>query len=172
MTAESKPIEDDDQLTALRDHAWDYFELHAEQRLKTFHFYILLETGLIAAMLLAARVGLPDVRVLAIIGLTMVFFSYVFWKLDFRTKGMIKVAEEALRLFERRRFGADEQMASSAPFTNDPQARGLVGISPFGTLSYSKCFGAVFVGFGLLGLAITALSFLTERSKRVLDIAC
>lgn len=166
MTPESAVSTDrDDSLTALRDHAWEYFELHADQRLKTFHFYILLETGLVAAMLLAVRVGQPDLRMLAVIGLTMVFFSYVFWKLDYRTKGMIKVAEEALKLFERRTFGADMEMANTAPFTNDPQVRGLVGISPFGTLSYSKCFGAVFIAFAILGAAIMIASIVWDIAR-------
>ena len=164
MTSASASTRDEDLLKVLRDHAWEYFELHAEQRLKTFHFYILLETGLVAAILLAARVGVPDVRMLAVIGLAMVFFSYVFWKLDYRTKGMIKVAEEALKLFERRMFAADMEMASTSPFTNDPQVRGLVGISPFGTLSYSKCFGAVFAAFAILGSAMVIASIVWDSS--------
>ena len=65
-------------IEVFRDHAWDYFALHADQRLKTFHFYILLETGLVAAMLLAARAGASDPWIFGIIGLFMVLLSFVF----------------------------------------------------------------------------------------------
>jgi hypothetical protein len=148
-----------ESLVALRDHAWDYFELHAEQRLKTFHFYVLLETALVAGLIVATRVGTPDLRVIVVVGLMMAFFSFIFWKLDYRTKGMIKVAEGALKLYERRRFGRaqDQELSHSTPFANDPQARGLVGLSPLGTLSYSKCFGAVFIAFALVGLVIASV---------------
>ncbi|HEX9397837.1 MAG TPA: hypothetical protein VF943_13980 [Burkholderiales bacterium] len=158
MTPEQQSLTSNDEvITALRDHAWDYFELHAEQRLKAFHFYILLETGLVAGLLLATRAGSPDIRMITVIGLLMAFFSIIFWKIDFRTKGMIKISEEALKLYEKRKFGNqnDDDLIHSTPFLNDPQVRGLVGRSPFGTLSYSKCFGAVFAVFALLGLVMS-----------------
>ena len=161
---------DEDVLAKLRDHAWDYFELHAEQRLKTFHFYILLETGLVGAMLVAARLGSPEPRFLLIVGVAMIFFSFVFWKLDFRTKGMIKMSEEALKLYERRKFGIDQEMVKSAPFTNDPQARGLVGISPLGTLSYSKCFGAVFIAFAVLGIVVSGAALDAMRGYHSIQV--
>jgi hypothetical protein len=161
---------EEDLLAKLRDHAWDYFELHAEQRLKTFHFYILLETGLVAAMLVAARMGTPEPRFLVIVGIAMIFFSFVFWKLDFRTKGMIKMSEEALKLYERRKFGTDEEMSKSVPFTNDPQARGLIGVSPLGILSYSKCFGAVFIAFAVLGTIVSGAALDAMRGYHSVQV--
>jgi hypothetical protein len=157
-------------LDELRDHAWDYFELHAEQRLKTFHFYILLETGLVGALLVAARLGSPEPRFLLMVGIAMVFFSFVFWKLDFRTKAMIKMSEEALKLYERRKFGTDQEMVKSTPFTNDPQAQGLVGISPLGTLSYSKCFGAVFIAFAVLGVIVSGAALDAMRGYHSVQV--
>jgi hypothetical protein len=152
--------EEAERLQALRDHAWDYFEFHAEQRLKTFHFFIVLQTGLVAVMLFAARTGGLDMRVQVLLGMVMIFFSYVFRKLDDRTKGMIKVSEETLKLLERRLFGGagDQELADAGPFANDPQIKGFVGRSFFGVVSYSKCFGAVFITFALLGVLIVIAS--------------
>ena len=84
----------------------------------------------------------------------MMFFSFVFWKLDQRVKGMIKVSEGALKLCEQRIFASHDELLQSAPFINDPQAKGQVGISPFGVISYSKCFGAVFLAFALVGALV------------------
>jgi hypothetical protein len=153
-------------ITAFRDHAWDYFALHADQRLKTFHFYILLETGLVAAMLVAARAGTSNAWIYGVIGIFMVLLSFVFWKLDQRTKGMIKVAEEALKEFEAQLIQAldNEWIRKYAPFSNDAQAIGLVSKSPLAVLSYSKCFGTVFIAFAVLGVGI-ALAFLSGRAS-------
>jgi hypothetical protein len=156
-----RPNDGDLSISAFRDHAWDYFALHADQRLKTFHFYILLETGLVAAMLVAARAGTFNIWTYWVIGIFMVLLSFVFWKIDQRTKGMIKVSEEVLKEFEHQVTIAlpNNNITKYAPFSNDPQVSGLVGKSLFGVLSYSTCFGIVFVSFATLGVGI-ALTFL------------
>jgi DNA adenine methylase len=144
---------DQTTLKDMRDHAWDYFALHAEQRLRMFHFFIILQTALVAAMLFAARMNSGSGKHYWIIGGVMMFLSFIFWKLDQRTKGMIKVSEEALKDFERR-AGAAWNIQDLLPFTNDPQAKGQVGMSPWGVISYSKCFGTIFLVFGTLGLGV------------------
>ncbi len=35
---------DDKQHAMLRDYAWKYFSMHADQRLKTFNFHVTLST--------------------------------------------------------------------------------------------------------------------------------
>jgi hypothetical protein len=140
-------------IAMVRDHAWDYFALHAEQRLRMFHFFILLQIGLISAMLFSARTGAGNLTLGSIVGLLMALLSFVFWKLDQRTKGMIKVSETALRLFENRvtQILDDPELAGALPFINDPQLQERVGRSAVGLLSYSKCFGIVFLTFAILG---------------------
>jgi hypothetical protein len=39
----------------LREYAWKYFSLHAEQRLKTFHFFVILATVLVGAISTIAK---------------------------------------------------------------------------------------------------------------------
>lgn len=161
--SETPPIQEPTSitLTEFRDHAWDYFALHAEQRLKTFHFFVVLETGLVGALLITARLstGTLPTAMVSSIGLLIALLAFVFWKLDQRVKGMIKTSELALAAYERRAVATlrDEDLCSGAPFLNDPQVKGKVGLSPFGLLSYSKCFGIVFAVFGLLGLGTCLL---------------
>src|SRR5689334_9313771 len=40
-----------------REYAWDYFALHADHRLRAFHFYILLSTALVGGFALSVRNG-------------------------------------------------------------------------------------------------------------------
>ena len=150
-------------LKDLRDHAWDYFEFHADQRLKTFHFFILLETGLVGATLISARVATGPIApaLVSTIGFIVALLAYIFWELDVRVKGMIKVSEGALKAYEKAAINllGDTEATNSTPFLNDPQVKGNVGLSPFGVLSYSKCFGVVFICFFALGLAIALRLF-------------
>lgn len=158
MLSESTETDVDKTLDTVRDHAWDYFELHAEQRMKTFHFYILLETGLVGAMLVSARIGTANTWLFAVIGFFMAMLSFIFFKLDERTKGMIKVAEDSLKACEARmgqRLAFD--MSSTLPFTNEPQAKGLVGKSFRGVVSYSTSFRTIFWAFGALGISVAFL---------------
>jgi hypothetical protein len=78
------------------EHAWRYFELHANQRMTVFNFFLVL-AGLAAAGLAAAVQGSPRFAVLGIVwGLLLALVSFVFWKLDQRASFFIKLAEAAI----------------------------------------------------------------------------
>jgi hypothetical protein len=147
-----------DRLEQFREHAWGYFSMHAEQRLRTFHFFIILETTLTAAGFVAAKdEKIPAVLVLS--GLLMLLFALVFWKLDKRTRGMIKVAEESLCLYEMFAVAnLPSEFKKACPFLNDPQRLRAFNFFPLvpAVLTYSKCFGIVFFAFGAVGLGLTA----------------
>ena len=79
-----------------RNHAWRYFELHANQRIAVFNFFLVL-SGLIAAGLAAAVQAAGLLLVVgAVLGLLLALVSFIFWKLDQRTSFLIKHAEQAL----------------------------------------------------------------------------
>ena len=80
-------------------YAWNYFQLHAEQRLKTFNFYIVIMTLLIGAgyTLLSTQYSC----IIVFIGGLISFFSFIFWKLDIRNKELIYNSEECLREIEK-----------------------------------------------------------------------
>lgn len=84
------------------DYAWKYFEFHANQRLTTFNFYIavsgLVTTGLVASF--HRDIEVPYLGI--VLGLLLIAFSYIFWKLDARNRELVHYGEEALMVFERR----------------------------------------------------------------------
>ena len=84
----------------LRQQAWDYFALHAQQRLTTIKFYLVIATTLTAAAVASfgENFQFPGLRLLA--GFLLSLLSYAFWRLDFRNRELIKAAEAALRSFE------------------------------------------------------------------------
>ena len=85
----------------LRKQAWDFFQMQAGQRLTTFNFYIalssLLSTGL--ATCFKSDINMPYLGIT--FGFLLMFFSFIFWKLDERNSDLIKGAEETLKFFER-----------------------------------------------------------------------
>lgn len=140
----------------LRDYAWKYFALHADQRIKMFHFFIILETAMVAGLLVAAKgtagVLSPIPNVLAVLPLMMTIIAFVFWKLDVRTRAMIHNAETALRAVENTREKDLDPLLKESSRIFGIDDRSLETNKP---LRYSHCFGIVFVSFGLLGLAAT-----------------
>ncbi|WP_133116891.1 RipA family octameric membrane protein [Paraburkholderia acidicola] len=137
-----------------RTYAWSYFSLHAAQRLQAFQFFITLITALIAGF---AAIAKSDIyRWFSVIWFLISFLSFIFWKLECRTKELVKNGEEALKYLDRlhpldeinnhpnylRIFERDESITkqrSKFPLWS-------------GHFSYSRCFNSVFVFFGVTGL--------------------
>ncbi len=88
------------EISMARDYAWKYFELHANQRMSTFNFFLIL-SGLVLAGLAGCVAGGDKLRTPGIglaIGLSIV--SIIFFKLDQRVSFLLKRAEDALSELE------------------------------------------------------------------------
>src|SRR5437660_1215676 len=98
---------DETQESFLRKQAWDYFSLHASQRITIFNFYIVLSSLTITSYFASFKGewSLPAAR--PVLSAMLCLFAFIFWKLDQRNKLLIKNAEEALRHFERNTAAPD-----------------------------------------------------------------
>jgi hypothetical protein len=140
----------------VRDNAWKYFALHADQRLRTFQFYIALGTVIIGAsatLLDSGNSHTPPAMLL----LLLAFFSFVFWRLDVRNKQLIKYAEAALKNIEIEAFGSGDEMTPDPLqlFLYEEQATSEIRKRWWRRLkhfSYSKTFNCVFLLLGVGGL--------------------
>jgi len=143
----------------LRKQAWDYFALHASQRLTVFNFYIVL-SALTTTSYVASFKGGSDLEPVRVaLAALLCFFAFVFWRLDQRTKRLIKVAERALKHFEKSDPVDDVAKVFSQEETETGQKRNRFWRWP---LSYSDCFGIVFLAFfvtGILGLVFGFLHY-------------
>jgi hypothetical protein len=149
---------DEKKREELLDQAWKYFSLHADQRLKTFNFYLILCT-IIAGGLLALIKDAHDPRIGIPVALLMPALSFVFWKLDTRNRQLIDYSQNALMFFE-----------------DDPTLKGPDGAPHVTQIllfenhytglnrpwTYRKCFNAVFLTVGLAGLG-TAIALTCFR---------
>jgi len=80
----------------LREQAWSYFVIHAEQRLKTFHFYLIFSTLIAGGVVTLLKNEESCLKGVATVSFLLPFISFIFWKLDIRNKQFIKHAEEAM----------------------------------------------------------------------------
>jgi len=143
----------------LRKQAWDFFQMQAGQRLTTFNFYIaissILSTGLVASFKHDGCLHYFGI----VFGLLLLLFSIIFWKLDHRNRDLIKGAEESLRYFESKSLLKDEngkphiaKIFTREEFDTNKKKTQRSWCFWHNHYSYSTCFGAVFMVFGMVGL--------------------
>lgn len=82
------------------DHLWKYFEIHSQQRMTLFNFYIVI-CGVISSVIGYGIQSTKDLIYLEItLCILLTLFSFLFYKLDQRTSFLIKRSEKALADFE------------------------------------------------------------------------
>lgn len=146
--------------STFRGYAWDYFSLHSDQRMKSFHFYIIIVTAIIGG--LAVIVKSTEIRkVHSLFGVALILLSFLFWKLDQRTRQLIKYAEEAI-IFLDEKYCLPDVGPSPHPlriFSRDVQKNKTAKAFPLisGHFSYARVFRWIFLFFSLIGLGITII---------------
>jgi len=138
----------------LRKQAWDYFQLHASQRMTIFNFYLISSSLIVTCYFASFKVDANLQEARPILSVLLCMIAFVFWKLDQRTKFFIKNAESTLKYFEKLE-AADK---AAKVFTNEEEStaakkpRGWRQILfLFYHPSYSDCFNSVFFAFFAMG---------------------
>jgi len=92
MTTPPDPVEIAKQA---REHAWNWFALHATQRMQAFNFFVVATAFLIAAYASLLDKEPAAAAVLATIGAWLAFW---FNRLDARSRQLVEAGEDALRV--------------------------------------------------------------------------
>ncbi|MEM5372618.1 hypothetical protein V4C53_42305 [Paraburkholderia azotifigens] len=154
----------DEQEKIFRTQAWNYFALHAAQRMQGFQYCITLITALIGGAIVLLKSEGTRYPWLAVVFAISSAVSFLFWKLDCRTRQLIKNAELALKFLDNMHCPANavtlplelKLFDRDDAITNESNT-GHIWNSK---LSYSKCFNFVFAIFGYGGF-IAALALLS-----------
>ena len=145
------------------ESAWQHFAIHAEQRLKMFQFYITISTALLGGGVLLLQTDQNGIA-LSLLGFLALFFSFVFWKLEDRTRILVRNAEDAIKYWESLCDvqDIDDQPSPLKMFIRDDfRIERRKGWSALWYFSYHDCFVMVFVVIGILG-ALGIFGGLTE----------
>lgn len=141
------------------EHAWRYFELHAQQRINVFNFYIAI-TGLLSAGIgFSLQQDGKYIFLCSTMGFIMIFISFIFWKLDHRVSMLIKNSELALQSIESK-----FKNQAYCILTTDKNDESL-NSSIFSNWSYGKCFRVAFIFVGNIGLAFTIIPIIISLTK-------
>lgn len=82
------------------EHAWNWFSLHAEQRMQSVHFFLVTGAFLSAAYVTALRFAHPLAA--AGVGILGVFLSLCFSRFELRIRELVKAGEAALSPIQQR----------------------------------------------------------------------
>ena len=128
------------------DYVMKHFTLIADQRVKTFNFYVVASAAAVSASAaIASRAEIPRIT-LCIVGTAHVFIALVFWLIDLRGCRILRISSDALAELERIHIdGLHERLI------NEDKERNRSGFSRL--VSYRWCFLAIFVvhaSFGVL----------------------
>jgi len=138
-----------------RDYVWEYFKVHAQQRMSLFNFFVVFSSLATTCLVATFQEKTRAPTVGMAIGVLLIIISFTFWKLDERVRFLIKHAENALKWIE-----------STYPLEDDvvnPHVLRLFTCEEKhtkcnGDLTYSKCFKVAFLVFGVVGLVGVILS--------------
>lgn len=134
------PMEPDLQLH--RKHLWDYFELHANQRIALFRFYTLI-LGLFITSSGFVLIRMPenkspfDEYMVAVLCVIFAFLTLIFQLLDGRNRQLIHYSEEMLGDFEKKCL-CDE----SRVFTQEQKEK----CNGNNRIGHTACFLTLFIG--------------------------
>jgi hypothetical protein len=89
---------------AVLDHAWNWFSMHAQQRMTTINFFLVVQGALLGALGVTADKKLYGYQFY--VGLLIVLMALMFFALDKRVRKLIEIGETALKT-EQSRLAAD-----------------------------------------------------------------
>ena len=95
---------------------WDHFKFNAEQRLKVFHFFVMLSIFSDGGVFTAIQNNVAPF-ILLLLGLFIVILACVFWCVDMRCRQLLRLAYPAIKAFEQ------SFREASRLFTNDSLTR-------------------------------------------------
>ncbi len=142
------------------EHCWRYFQLHSQQRMTVFNFYLVI-CGLTAAGIGFSLQQSDSYKYMAsLLGLFLIFVSFIFFKLDQRVSFLIKEAEDALISVESNFEGKVYKI-----FTKD-NLDGNLSKGFFSVWTYGKCLRYSFFIMGYSGLIITFFPFFISLATK------
>lgn len=141
-----------------RDYAWSYFQLHANQRISSFNFFVVIAALLTTGLAGTLKSDFTQHYVGVILALSLIVISFIFWKMDQRVRYLIKHAEDALKAIEEKWMSQEDFIGPALALfrTEEEKTKNIRGPGSWNPwrwhLSYANCFGAVYVVFGILGV--------------------
>lgn len=138
----------------LKDHLWNYFTLHSQQRMTIFNYYIVISGGIIAAIGFCLQSNKDYSLISSMLSFMLILVSFLFYKIDQRTSCLIKISELGLKHFEVR-FNDNEYKVFRE--SEDLLATSSNLKSPLSIMTYGQIFRISYMVIGLWGFVLLFL---------------
>lgn len=134
-------------------YAFNYFQLHANQRMSLVNFYIIFASLLTTGIVTASQDKFKIEILPLLLSVMLIVISFIFWKLDCRVKFILKHVEDVLKAIEASTKGTSVEkmfeIVCGEEIKTQTTKNQSVWLNPH--LSYSKCLGSNYLFFGTLG---------------------
>lgn len=145
-------------LVDLQKYAWNYFELHAKQRMSLLNFFVLFATAITAGIV--TTIPKEDTVLIGLLlSILLVVHSFVFRKLDERNCYLTKISEKALMELEILvQCNDKETIKPFQLFTYEDYQTKLIRKNQKHKafwnrqISFSKALKTIFIIYGLIGV--------------------
>lgn len=158
-----------------RDYVWKHWAFHAEQRLRAFHFFILVVTVILAGLLTYIKdaryphYAAPGCFLLPVL-------CWIFWRLDCRSRDFIRHAEHILQEIERaippdvvpseqQLFVQMEIKTENANKANREESVWKLSRWWHAPLTFYYSFRALFFIFGIFGIGLGIIALLLPNQQ-------
>jgi len=159
---------DPQQEQVFRSYAWSYFSFHADQRMKTFNFFLIV-AGLLANGIVTLLKDGNNPWLTTPFGLALMFLCFLFWRLDRRNHTLVRNGEGAIKYLDSLHEFADSEgvphplrIFERDDYLTSRQPRSVFRLK--GHFSYSQVIKYVYGLFAALGLLLLLASFLPHQA--------
>lgn len=151
------------------DLAWKYFQMHAQQRISYFNYFVIFSTILSTCLLTTFQKDFQVPFIGIFISLIQMLLSIIFWKIDGRNKFLTKHAETVIKRIETDYSGlemnnnclfCDEEVGTRIQKEKDKNKNIFIRQISHGK-SYNIIY-SIFFFLGLLGLVISSYNFISK----------
>lgn len=159
----------------MHKRAWDYFALHAAQRMSSFNYFVLTSGLLITSFCATYKVEHFPSWLRGAIGVAIILVAFAFWKVDQRVRNLVKHAERAMKEIERQ---AEEPFSGCDPsvfrlFVSEEERTAKARSRHSKNLcmrpmTYSECFGILYLVIGAFGFGVilcSVIEFISDPAK-------
>jgi hypothetical protein len=134
-------VEGGEDAAEVADFAFKWFQLHADQRLKVFNFFLVIAGICVAGFFTAIQA--KNAVAASLISIVLIVVCICFKQLDLRTAQLVEIGEDYLRewleLKNKKLDSANVNLIARADVKRN-------------CLSYRQVFNLLFIIFGLVGL--------------------
>ena len=154
-----------------RSYAWSYFSFHADQRMKTFNFFIII-AGVFAGGILTLIKEAISSWIILILGLSLSFLSYLFYRLDQRNRNLVINGESAIRHLDAlHKLPAEDKIPhvlcifEKDNHTTSQKPKSIFKMNSY--CSYSMIIRYVLGLFGVVGIVLGVAPFFIARKQTI-----